>query len=370
MNLTYCKPTPIVCVCQNSCPAFVIFCNRGYYEAYNLGGYMISYAIVIFVHGTILPTPSCTATIRAIPAFFCNECYEKRSLHDAYLDQLRFTSFYQYQPIGDYGLHVINHTGDHFSPTTFTIEQWFSKAIQKTHVPSYKKTFFYTFGWNGKLSNKSRRLAGTTLHQQLREEIDRVMQQEKIQRSNINVICIGHSHGGNVLLYMAEQNNREIELNKKLTIDTLVTLGTPIQPQTARFVRDRMFKRIFHLFSRGDMVQIADIISSENNESKRKFFPTQKSVLNIEVTIGKKKPLHNELWLAKAPGNYLYRPSLAIAPYPVAVFLPWIWHYASTQKSPLARIHLDQHKNIISLTGFNQEKKPIVSYVIDRKLFL
>ncbi len=331
---------------------------------------MLSYAIVIFVHGTILPTPSCTATIKAIPAFFCNERYEKSSLYNAYLDQLRFTSFYQYQPIGDYGLHAINHKSGHFSPTTFTIKQWFLKAIQKTHASSYKKTFFYTFGWDGKLSNKSRRIAGMTLHQQLRNEIDHIMDQEKIERSNIDVICIGHSHGGNVLLYMAEQNNREIEVHKKLTIDTLVTLGTPVQPQTIRFVQDRMFKKVFHLFSYDDMVQIADIISSTNNKSKRIFPSTQKSIFNIEVTIGKKSPLHNELWLAKKPGNYLYRSTLAIKPYPVAIFLPWIWHFTSTQKTSLAHIHLDHHNNIISLTGFNQEKKPIVSYIIDRALFL
>jgi hypothetical protein len=325
---------------------------------------MLSYAIIIFVHGTILPTPSYSATIKAIPAFFCDACYEKRSLHDAYLDQLRFTSFYQYQPIGDYGLHDIEQAGGHFSPTTFTIKQWFLKAIQKTHLPSYKKTFFYTFGWDGKLSNKSRRLAGATLHQQLCEEIDRIKRQEKISRAAIDVITIGHSHGGNVLLYMAEQNNREIEINKKITIDTLVTLGTPIQPQTNRFVCDRMFKRIFHLFSHGDMVQIADVISSENNSSKRTFFPSKSTIFNIEVTVGKQKPLHNELWLAKEPGNYLYRSNLAIAPYPVGIFLPWIWYSSSIQKMPITHVHLDRHSDNITMTCFGNEEKPIFSYTI------
>jgi DNA polymerase sigma len=87
-----------------------------------------------------------------------------------------------------------------------------------------------------------------------------------------------------------------------------------------------MFQKIYSLYSTDDMVQVIDIISTQDDISKRRYKNTniKSKLVQIELEIGNKKPYHNELWLFGDESNILYRKHLAINPLPVFVFAPVI----------------------------------------------
>src|SRR5438876_11467675 len=65
------------------------------------------HAMVIFVHGTMLPLPSVSGSVHFLRQFFLDEQPSQKSLYQSYLDCLKSHSIYSYQPSGHDGLHPI-----------------------------------------------------------------------------------------------------------------------------------------------------------------------------------------------------------------------------------------------------------------------
>ena len=261
--------------------------------------------MVVFIHGTILPRPSMSAFFSSIHKKITGN-KEHKSWHQLYQDEIKNRSIYRYQPSGPDGLHAV--------------ESQYSAQIA---AAMYQKLFSkpchcYTFGWNGKLSQRKRLMAANDLYKQLLKE----KQDLKQKYGKIEVIVIGHSHGGNVALNLARVEDTQ---KQHLLIDKLVLLGTPIQSETAGYVNATCFKKIYNFYSKGDLVQTIDNISTRDDWSARKFKMQNERLVQVELKIGNKKPGHNELWLFCGKDNWLYRKrSLALSPFPVFVFLPII----------------------------------------------
>ena len=124
-----------------------------------------------------------------------------------------------------------------------------------------------------------------------------------------------------------------------IVIDKLVLLGTPIQSETSNLIYSKIFNKIYNIYSRGDPIQIIDIISTKDSISKRKFRVRNKNskrkqentleylpkkLVQIEVKFKKTKPLHNELWFWGEKYNFMYRKKIPIYPYPILSFIPTI----------------------------------------------
>lgn len=129
-----------------------------------------------------------------------------------------------------------------------------------------EKQLYYTFGWDGILSDKEREQESRILYDALIDLRDQLLKQ--FPESTIKFILHGHSHGGNLILYLALHENMQ---KKNLVVDKAILYGTPIQPETACFCQHALFKKIINIFSEGDKVQVADIFSTSSKCSKRRF---------------------------------------------------------------------------------------------------
>src|SRR5204863_8304961 len=113
---------------------------------------------------------------------------------------------------------------------------------------------YYTFGWSGLLSPKSRYNGGAELFKSLSTELKNEFWDHSIFPK---IRLIGYSHGGNVCLNIAAAKNN-IDPNSPLSIDELVLIGVPIQTETDYLSADPIFKKIYHIFSRADHIQRID----------------------------------------------------------------------------------------------------------------
>ncbi|MFA5306437.1 MAG: hypothetical protein WC365_03225 [Candidatus Babeliales bacterium] len=277
------------------------------------------HTMVVFIHGTMLPILSLSAFGSAIHRYFWHKNHHK-SWYQLYLDKLKKVSTYRYQPSGPDGLNP-----------AITPSACLAASMYQDLIPS--SCSCYTFGWDGRLSNRHRRKAAHQLYKALCPEIERL----KTTCKNLEVIVITHSHGGNVGLYLAHAEN---EFKKGLVIDKLVLLGTPVQSETEKYVGAACFKKIYNFYSRGDQVQKIDLISTHDDWSRRKFSP-QDNLVQIEVRCGRKKPGHTELWLFNGKDNWICRDNLSIAPFPLFVFLPTIIRELDTHYTTTSNINLN-----------------------------
>ena len=110
---------------------------------------------------------------------------------------------------------------------------------------------FYLFGWSGKLDIKERRSAAKTLI----ADIDRMIVTPFREKHGIDPIItiISHSHGGNVALNMVR--NTPIDF----CVENLILLACPVQNQTKRYSKSPVFKNIYSIFSKDDMLQVMDL---------------------------------------------------------------------------------------------------------------
>jgi len=132
----------------------------------------------------------------------------------------------------------------------------------------FPKSAFYTFGWSGELSFKSRELAGRDLDLALRN-ISAIHQMRYGHKPRLRLIT--HSHGCNVALNASD----EMVLGEHtIAIDELVMLACPVQYATASKLKSRAFKHIFGLFSTMDLTQVMDPqgLNLEGVESGGKLF--------------------------------------------------------------------------------------------------
>lgn len=311
------------------------------------------YTLIVFVHGTILPLPSPSCLFSSL-----NDRFEKRqpeeprgkkSWSDYYYNELRYKTFVKCQPIANLGLEDINKLSVKDTkkyPYTKLSADLYNNSYSFANQNKHSNLHFYTFGWDGRLRQKSRIHSAKLLYKSLLTEINSLKNRFKLSDQDLELILVGHSHGGNVLLNLAQA---EAEFKNNLIINKLILLGTPVQSETAEFINHMMFKKIYSFYSTNDIVQIMDILSTQDDISKRRYKNTDKKskLVQVELEIGNKRPLHNELWMFGDKSNILYRSKLAINPLPAFVFLPIIINEIEN-KHPGANellAHIDKDKN-------------------------
>ena len=103
---------------------------------------------------------------------------------------------------------------------------------------------FYLFGWSGKLSFTERKKVAQELYKQVRELLKKYDEETQLT-------FISHSHGGNILLHLAEEKD-------PLEIDRLILFACPVQKKTKDLVHSQCFKKVYSIHSHTDIIQIID----------------------------------------------------------------------------------------------------------------
>jgi Protein of unknown function (DUF726) len=134
-----------------------------------------------------------------------------------------------------------------------------AKLVDNTGIDEY-----YTFGFSGILSDVHRKKAGHELYVRLSELIKQYEQEGYVPR----ITLCGYSHGGNVILYLADAEN---QIKNKVLIDTAIFFGTPIQMETAPYAAHPMFSKVVNIYSEGDTIQNNDSFSTASRASYRTF---------------------------------------------------------------------------------------------------
>ncbi len=126
-----------------------------------------------------------------------------------------------------------------------------AKTLSRVAPDLFPLETFYFFGWSGKLDIKERRSAA----KKLTTDINRMIVTPFREKHGVDPIItiISHSHGGNVALNMVR--NASIHF----CIENLILLACPVQDQTKRYSKSPLFKNIYSIFSKDDMLQILDL---------------------------------------------------------------------------------------------------------------
>ncbi len=145
------------------------------------------------------------------------------------------------------GLHHISEFNTHHYDSI-------RATILGTSQPTLFQTeYIYSFGWSGKLTLQARKDASQELFDALKTIS---LDIQKKTGLTPKFILISHSHGGNVILHLAEIKDPD---GFELTISKAILLACPVQKRTAHLIGSPIFKHIYSLHSHTDMIQIADL---------------------------------------------------------------------------------------------------------------
>lgn len=323
--------------------------------------------VTIFVHGTVLPYPSATNTIKTLKGDK-NSPIKHENFWHKYINNLRFEGLYRFQPIQGLGLQEIDLEKKgkltDYQESSQQIANVFSSVYKKNNK-AYKNYAYYTFGWSGRLDKERRLESGMQFYDQLVKVVKKIRKRNK-DGLDPDVQIFAHSHGGNVALNLAaaEAKNR-----KNLKIKNLVLFGTPVQVETKGLVNSGVFSKVYSIYSKGDDVQIIDFVSTTKHHSRRTFrkvgeqVELPKKLVQIQVKCDKLKPRHTELWITKTRANLMYRDRLSISPYPVSFYAPDIINLTEKyfKNSNSLKVNLrngkDNFKNITIKDFDNKNKK-------------
>jgi hypothetical protein len=158
------------------------------------------------------------------------------------------------------GLHHVN------SFNNYHYEAIRANILGTTPPILFPNEHFYSFGWSGKLNPIARKNASQELFdalKSLQKEIEAKTGQQPL------FMVITHSHGGNVVLHMAEIIDPD---GFEPRIEKLILLACPVQKCTSHLINSPLFKRIYSLHSHTDMIQIADMQGLRKHYSEKKPF--------------------------------------------------------------------------------------------------
>ncbi|HJZ23784.1 MAG TPA: hypothetical protein VJ201_04965 [Candidatus Babeliales bacterium] len=272
--------------------------------------------ITIFIHGTIMPHLSLNSLIKILKDKMERSAY---ALATEFIRNDPF--FYQNQAIAQLGLHPIE---DQLS-VAYLFAQVYDK-LGTLGQDSNIKTRYYTYGWSGLLSSRSRKQEAHTFYNSLANEL--IVLRERHQFPKIRIVA--YSHGANLVLNLAEVEKCFTPLYP-LEIDELICIGLPIQSSTQALVNAAMFKKIYNIYSLYDNVQKIDFASRRFPSN---FTPQNLTQIKVRIFGGydnKKKtyrrermdPGHIELWFFGWSTKY-YRKKFPLYPLPFSVTLQWL----------------------------------------------
>ncbi len=183
-----------------------------------------------------------------------------------------------------------------------------AQTLAKLDTERFKLDHFYLFGWSGKLSFKKRQDAARQLHTALTALITDYKNTHGITP---RVRIITHSHGGNVALNLAQHASK----NNAFEIEELILLACPVQEETQELIKHPLFKTVYSLYSKIDMLQIADPqgiygLASEEDLFDRtwfsqRLFPVHPKLKQAEITYNGRGILHVEFLLIKKMAGFI-----------------------------------------------------------------
>lgn len=298
--------------------------------------------MIILVHGTsgAISNTSLSNIYRIMIDEVENSNYEKA------VELLRTNPYmYQNQAIQEYGLRFIDHTNRKPGQAAALFAHLYDTVLKEA-FPNHKDTMYFTFGWSGVLSESIRYKNACQFYDELSAEYKK--QCLIHPHKKIKICIISYSHGGTMALQLARVFEKE-RGHDPLSVDLLITLGTPIQKETDYLVTHPIFKRVYHIYSRGDKVQSLDFFSFKRFFSKRRFndssrFITPEKVVQIELQLKparrsykehekkryvNRSPGHIELWFFGWTEG-MYRKNFPLNPLPTACLIPTIIKAADT----------------------------------------
>ncbi len=127
-----------------------------------------------------------------------------------------------------------------------------AKILSDKDAQRFQFDKFYAFGWSGRLSAREREAQGKVLLQETIKLCDTMHKETGVKPQ---VCIITHSHGGGLTLNLPKAKDEKM---KDFAIDELILLACPVQKITSSLLKDPIFKKVYHLYSQIDLLQIAD----------------------------------------------------------------------------------------------------------------
>lgn len=227
----------------------------------------------VFVHGTFVP--GVCAVTNPIDVY-TQQCAPSNT-YTRTLKKLRADdTFFHASIMGHEGFHPITTDAD----LSISCQRYAAHQIAHifTILDPETPQKFYTFGWSGELSLAARRAAAADLYQALKNI--------PLQKGDtLELIC--HSHGGNVAAYLAEEEKIQ---KQGLSIERLVLLGTPIQYETQHLFTEPLFKNVWALWSKKDIIVVSDTFSTPSRTSARSLLdrlqgPTSNRIHDVDIRL-------------------------------------------------------------------------------------
>lgn len=282
----------------------------------------------IFVHG-IIKIPFYLSDYRAI---MDNKVEGSKYYYG--VQYLRESSdFYLNQPMQEMGLFQINSDDKYEGNGALAVALIHE---EQNKILSKEKNLYYTFGWSGLLSRFHREEEAKDLYSELSSEVERL----KKEGVNPKIRLVAWSHGGNLILNMA---NLICDHKYNFYVDELIMLGTPIQKETDVLTDSPLFKKIYNFYSMSDIAQKVDLISTQHLFCHRRFadrrdFSVPDKIVQVQTRVTSIEydckdrikrayhmdPKHNELWKFRWIDSNYYRAKFPLCPFPLVVFIPLI----------------------------------------------
>lgn len=317
------------------------------------GGQKTETWLTVFVHGIMSIKPHLSAA--NFLRFMTDDVHQ--TVYARTVELMREDPvFFQNQPMQQIGLIKLDPQKPSSRNASNTLAMVFESMNSLANPNPPTDNHYYTFGWTGLLSSNQRIADSERLYAALCTEVAAY----KARGIEPHVRVIGYSHGGNVCLNLARAAQENP--NNKLTVDEVILLGMPVQSETDFLINDPLFKRVYHIYSRGDRIQKLDFFSFDRFFSRRifksrrdfklpeklmqiqikctrnvRFIPKEhehnlRSAYNFNdpVVIGGKSrylrnasPGHTELWFfGWTPANY--RSNFPLYPLPIVALVPII----------------------------------------------
>ncbi len=272
--------------------------------------------------------------------------------------------FYKNQAMQGPGLKHIDLNNNQKGNASGALAMLFDTIAQESTGIKAINNYYYTYGWSGLLSPSRRYKDAKDLYASLTHEVEQLSKQHVAPKIRL----IGYSHGGNICLNLALVQRRE-QPTTPLDIDELILIGMPVQKETDYLINHKMYKKIYHFYSRGDRIQKIDFFSFNRFFSRRIFkerkgfrlphklmqvqLKTTRNAKNIKkrkqarnnlnprmnfknstVVSGKSPflrnvaPGHSELWFFGWTPLH-YRKTYPLRPLPTVAMIPYITHHLS-----------------------------------------
>ena len=152
----------------------------------------------------------------------------------------------------------------------------------------------YIFNWPGGLVDGIRWISAKILFEEIRNL--------KEKYPNAKIITFGHSHGGSILIEIA--NIAKKEKYNHILIDDLFTIGTPLSPKVQKWTtiknnnNEYYFTNVYALYSKNDTVFDPGIDFPK--PTMREFYPVRKNIYNINFNYFNNSVYdsfnHHDLW--------------------------------------------------------------------------